>query len=121
MSWDVSGSGLGTFSDRFGMVLEEMSDGIDKRKISKTDGTIFPALGGPRSRQFATANSFTAGLTWQCHRHLKKKCDLAVLAVGSGTAKARRRPCFGMFGMLTSQHPGLMHIPAHLDYRTRIS
>ena len=45
-----------------------------------------------RSKPFATASSFTAGLTWQCHRHLKKKCDLAVLAVGSGTAKARCRP-----------------------------
>ena len=30
MSWDVSGSGLGTFSDRFGMVLEKMSDGVEK-------------------------------------------------------------------------------------------
>ena len=66
MSWDVSGSGLGTFSDRFGMVLEKMSDGVEKRKFSKMAGSIFPALGGPRSRQFATANSFTAGLTWQC-------------------------------------------------------
>ena len=30
MSWDVSGSGLGTFSDRFGMVLGKMSDGAEK-------------------------------------------------------------------------------------------
>ena len=30
MSWDVSGSGLGTFSDGFGMVLEKMSDGVEK-------------------------------------------------------------------------------------------
>ena len=30
MSWDVSGSGLGTFSDGFGMVLENMSDGVEK-------------------------------------------------------------------------------------------
>ena len=30
MSWDVSGSGLGTFLDRFGMVLEKMSDGVEK-------------------------------------------------------------------------------------------
>ena len=30
MSWDVSGSGLGTFSDRFGMVLEKMSNGFEK-------------------------------------------------------------------------------------------
>ncbi len=28
MSWDVSGSGLGTFSDGFGMVLKKMSDGV---------------------------------------------------------------------------------------------
>ena len=30
MSWDVSRSGLGTFSDEFGMVLERMSDGVEK-------------------------------------------------------------------------------------------
>ena len=30
MSWDVSGSGLGTFSDRFGMVLKKVSDRVDK-------------------------------------------------------------------------------------------
>ena len=28
MSWDVSGSGQGTFSDGFGMVLEKMSDEV---------------------------------------------------------------------------------------------
>ena len=28
MSWDVSGSGLATFSDRFGRVLEKISDGV---------------------------------------------------------------------------------------------
>ena len=34
MSWDVSGSGLGTFSDGFGMVLEKMSDEVRRgRKI----------------------------------------------------------------------------------------
>ena len=30
MSWDLSGSGLGTFSDGFGMVLEKVSDGVEK-------------------------------------------------------------------------------------------
>ena len=30
MSWDVSGSGFGTFSDRFGMVLEKMSDEVEQ-------------------------------------------------------------------------------------------
>ena len=35
MSWDVSGSGLGTFSDRFGMVLENMSDWVEKSTFSK--------------------------------------------------------------------------------------
>ena len=30
MSWGVSGRGLGTFSDGFGMVLEKMSDGVEK-------------------------------------------------------------------------------------------
>ena len=35
MSWDVSGSGLGTFSDGFGMVLGKMSDGVEKKIICK--------------------------------------------------------------------------------------
>ena len=30
MSWDVSGSGVGTVSDGFGMVLEKMSDEVNK-------------------------------------------------------------------------------------------
>ena len=30
MSWDVSGSGLGTFSDGFGMVSQKKSDGVEK-------------------------------------------------------------------------------------------
>ena len=30
MSWEVSGSGLGMFLDRFGKVLENMSDGVQK-------------------------------------------------------------------------------------------
>ena len=45
MSWDVSGSGLGAFSDRFGMVLEKMSDGVKKRTCSKMTGSIFPGSG----------------------------------------------------------------------------
>ena len=45
MSWDVSGSGLGTFSDMFGMVLEKMSDGFEKYKFSKMTGSIFPESG----------------------------------------------------------------------------
>ena len=45
MSWDVSGSGLGTFSDGFGMVLEKMSDEVGKSKFSKMTGSIFPESG----------------------------------------------------------------------------
>ena len=45
MSWDVSGSGLGTFSDGFGMVLEKMSDGVEQFQISKMVGSIFPESG----------------------------------------------------------------------------
>ena len=41
MSWDVFGSGLGTFSDGFGMVLEKMSDGVDKLKFSKMTRSLF--------------------------------------------------------------------------------
>ena len=29
LAWDVYGSGLRTFSDGFGMVLEKMSDGVE--------------------------------------------------------------------------------------------
>ena len=45
MSWDVSGSGLGTFSDGFGMVLEKMSDGVEQLQFSKMTGSIFPESG----------------------------------------------------------------------------
>ena len=45
MSWDVSGSGLGMFSDRFGMVLEKMSDGVENVKFSKMSGSISPESG----------------------------------------------------------------------------
>ena len=45
MSWDVSGSGLGTFSDGFGMVLKKMSDEVGKSTFSKMTGSIFPESG----------------------------------------------------------------------------
>ena len=45
MSWDVSGSGLGMFLDRFGMVLENMSDGFEKYIFSKMTRSIFPESG----------------------------------------------------------------------------
>ena len=45
MSWDVSGSGLGTFSDGFGMVLKKMSDGAEKSNFSKMAGSIVPESG----------------------------------------------------------------------------
>ena len=35
MSWDVSGIGLETFSDGFGMVLEKMSDGDENENFQK--------------------------------------------------------------------------------------
>ena len=45
MSWEVSGSGLGMFLDRFGKILEKMSDGVRKSKFSKMTGSIFPESG----------------------------------------------------------------------------
>ena len=45
MSWEVSGSGLGMFLDRFGKVLEKMSGGVRKVKFSKMAGSIFPESG----------------------------------------------------------------------------
>ena len=35
MSWDVSGSGLGTLSDGFGMVSKKMIGGFEKYNFSK--------------------------------------------------------------------------------------
>ena len=35
ISWDVSGSGLGTFLDRFGKVFENMTDEVEKSRFSK--------------------------------------------------------------------------------------
>ena len=45
---DVSGSGLGTFLDGFGMVLEKMSDDVEKSKFSKMAGSICPESGCSR-------------------------------------------------------------------------
>ena len=45
MSWEVPGSGLGMFLDRFGKVLEKMSDRVRKLKLSKMTGSIFPESG----------------------------------------------------------------------------
>ena len=45
MSWDVSGSGLGMFSDDFGMVWEKTSGGVEKLTFSKMAGSIFPESG----------------------------------------------------------------------------
>ena len=41
MSWDVSRSGLGTFSDGFGMVWEKMSDGSKNQNFQKWPGVFF--------------------------------------------------------------------------------
>ena len=45
MSWDVSGSGLGMFSDGFGMVLEKMSDGSNNDNFQKWLGVFFRSPG----------------------------------------------------------------------------
>ena len=45
MSWGVSGSGLGMFSDGFGLVLKKMSDGGEELKFSKMAGSIVPESG----------------------------------------------------------------------------
>ena len=64
MSWDVSGSGLGMFLDRFGMVLEKMSDEVGKSKFSDLSGSIFPESG--RSKQL-----FLAGSRTKIPQHIK--------------------------------------------------
>ncbi len=45
MSWDVSGSGLETFLDRFGKVLGEISGEVRKKQISKNAREYFPKSG----------------------------------------------------------------------------
>ena len=45
MSWDVFGSGLGTFPDGFGMVLEKMSGGVETRKFKKKCREYFSCVG----------------------------------------------------------------------------
>ena len=45
MSWDLSRSGLGTFSDGFGMVWEKMLGGPEKYTNSKMAGSIVPVSG----------------------------------------------------------------------------
>ena len=45
MSWDVSGSGLGTFSDGFGMVLKKISGRAEKINVSKMTGDTVPESG----------------------------------------------------------------------------
>lgn len=45
MSWDVSGSGLGRFSDGFGRVWGKMSDEVDQTKNQKCPGVCFPSRG----------------------------------------------------------------------------
>ena len=45
MSWDVFGSTLGMFSDRFGRVLIKSSENIEKYKSSDLSGSMFPASG----------------------------------------------------------------------------
>ena len=57
VAWDVSGSGLGMFLDRFGMVLEKMSDEVEKSKFSDLSGSIFPESGC--SKQLFLAGSRT--------------------------------------------------------------
>ena len=52
MSWDVSGSGLGMFSDGFGMVLEKMSDGVEKIKIFKNGREYFFRSRGIKNTYF---------------------------------------------------------------------
>ena len=41
MSWDVSGSGLGTFSDGFGMVLKKCRTGSTNEHFHKWPGVFF--------------------------------------------------------------------------------
>ena len=53
----MSGSGLGMFLDRFGMVLEKMSDEVGKSKFSILSGSIVPESG--RSKQLFLAGSRT--------------------------------------------------------------
>ena len=93
MSWDVSGSGLGTFSDRFGMVLEKMTGGVERTNIFKNGREYFSCVGRTQIKAACHRQLFYSSIDMAVPNRLVKKIDLAVLAVGSGTAKARCRPC----------------------------
>ena len=45
VAWDVSGSGLGTFSDGFGRVWGKMSEGSKNEVFQKCPGAFFPSRG----------------------------------------------------------------------------
>ena len=45
MSWDVSGSGLGTFSDGFGVILEKGWTGSTNENSQKWPGVFFRGRG----------------------------------------------------------------------------
>ena len=45
MSWDVSGSGLGTFSDGFGRVWGKMFEGSKNNIFQKCPGVCSPSRG----------------------------------------------------------------------------
>ena len=53
MSWDVSGSGLGTFLDWFGKVLENMSGEVEKIKIFKNAREYFSQVGALQNSIFS--------------------------------------------------------------------
>ena len=48
MSWEVPGSGLGTFLDRFWQVVTKMSDGVRKLKLSKWLGVFSLSRGASK-------------------------------------------------------------------------
>ena len=52
MSWDVSGSGLGTLSDRFGKVCGKMSEGVAKKRILKHVREYFSEVGALQISMF---------------------------------------------------------------------
>ena len=88
MSWDVSRSGLETFSDGFGMVWEKMSDGVETLQFSKMTRSIFPESG--------YLKIIFLGYPWQKKYQIFEKCcsvDVVKFANDSNVLQEFHKNC----------------------------
>ena len=55
MSWEVSGSGLGTLLTGLARFWKEMPDGVKQNHFSKMAGSVFPESGALQNSMFNTS------------------------------------------------------------------